>query len=272
MSKIYEMKDNKIKFKSKIYIKNNIKYYKINRNQLLILDALLYDGGMTKKYLDSHKNIRYSEHAGLLDFDSKKLERIIVSGKTTREDTDDIDILLPHDLPDMPDYEYIFHTHPPTPHPGGRVTQGILYEFPSISDLFHFIYYFNEGFIQGSIVVTAEGLYIIKPKVPLDKKIIIPKNTNKIEKQLTSEQFEIQNEAIIKYGTKFDNNIFFKKIAQDKLYINKFNLILKKYFDNQIVIKYIPREYDIKIDQWIIKKLYLRIRSVEELKKKNNKK
>ena len=165
------MKNNKIKFNSKIYIKNNIKYYKITRNQLLVLDALLYDGGgVTKKYLDSHKNVRYSEHAGLLDFDATKLERIVISGKTTREDKDDLDILLPHDLPDLPDYEYIFHTHPPTPHPGGRVNQGILYEFPSISDIFHFIEHYNEGHVQGSIIITAEGLYIIKSKVPLDKK------------------------------------------------------------------------------------------------------
>ena len=41
MKKDYEMKNNKLKFNSKIYIKNNIKYYKINRNQLLILDALV---------------------------------------------------------------------------------------------------------------------------------------------------------------------------------------------------------------------------------------
>jgi len=263
-----EMKDNKIKFKSKIYIKNSIKYYKITRNQLLILDALLYDGGMTKKYLDSHHNVRYSEHAGLLDFDSTKLERIVVSGKTTREDTDDVTILLPKDLPDLPDYEYIFHTHPPTPRPGGRAeTDGILYEFPSISDIFHYIENYNNGFIQGSIVVTAEGLYIIKSKVPVNKKIIIPKNTRQLEKDLTYEQFKIQNEAIMKYGTKFTNKTFFNKIAKDKKYINKFNQIIKKYLNNQIVIKFINRIYDKIIDQWIIKSLYLRLRSVELDKK-----
>jgi len=253
------------KFKSKIYIKNKKKYFKIDRNQLLVLDALLYDGGMTKKYLDTHKNIRYSEHAGLLDFDSTKLERIVVSGKTTREDTDDVDILLPHDLPDMLDYEYFFHTHPPTPHPGGRAKQGILYEFPSISDIFHFIYYYNKGLTQGSLIIADEGIYIIKAKN--DKKIDIPNNTTKIEKKLLEEQFNIQTDAIEKYGTDFDNNTFFKKIAYDKTYIQRFNKILKKLLNNQVIIKFKNRIYDKKTDQWLIKSLYLKISSYE-LKKK----
>ena len=41
---------------------------------------------------------------------------------------------------------------------------------------------------------------------------------------------------------------------------NKFNQIIKKYLNNQIVIKFINRIYDKKIDQWIIKSLYLRLK------------
>ena len=54
--------------------------------------------------------------------------------KLNREDED---ILLPIDLPDIKDYEYIFHTHSPTPFPGSRAVDGVLYEFPSISDIYH---------------------------------------------------------------------------------------------------------------------------------------
>jgi len=249
------------KFKSKIYIKNKKRYFKISRNQLLILDSLLYDGGMTKKYLDSHRNVRYSEHAGLLDFDATKLERIIVSGKTTIQDKDDIEILLPHDLPDILDYEYFFHTHPPTPHPGGRAKEGYLYEFPSVADIFHFIENYNLGLTQGSLVITAEGIYIIKSKV--NGKIKIPKNTKNMEKLLSKEHYNIQSEAIEKYGTDFDNNFFFNKIAKNKYYIKKYNKFLKKILDNQVIIKFKNRIYDKKTDQWLIKSLYLNISSYE---------
>ena len=40
-------------------------------------------------------------------------------------------------------YQYLFHTHPPTPKPGGRAGEGIVYEFPSIGDILHFIDHFN---------------------------------------------------------------------------------------------------------------------------------
>ena len=56
-------------------IKYSQRYIKITQNQLQIFDALLYDGGV-KKYLDSNNNLRYSEHAGIFDFDKIKLEEL----------------------------------------------------------------------------------------------------------------------------------------------------------------------------------------------------
>ena len=63
---------------------------------------------------------------------------------------------------DAVDFEYMFHTHPATPYPGARINEGILYEFPSVSDLFHLIDHHNDGITQGSMIITPEGMYIIK--------------------------------------------------------------------------------------------------------------
>ena len=125
-------------FKSNMYRKYNKTYFKLTYNQLLILDALYEDGSNEKKYIDKNNNLRYSEHFGLLGFNHKKLDKIIVSANTNREDSNDIEILLPTDLPEIKEFEYMFHTHPATPYPGSRIKDGILYEFPSISDLYHF--------------------------------------------------------------------------------------------------------------------------------------
>ena len=265
-----------IKLKSKYHndkkIKNK-KYLKINKNQLLLLDALLNDGN-SKKYFDSNYNLRYSEHSGAIAYRNNKVDRLIISGQTTREDDDDIDILLPNDLHNLHKYEYIFHTHPPTPYPGSRAIDGVLYEFPSINDILHFIYYYNNGFVKGSIIIAPEGIYIIKTKKNI-KKIKIThkkKKEEKIIKHFNKYQTEIQEEAIDKHGileddknidnkTKktFDQNYYYNNIINDTIFIKKFNKILKKIFNNQIKISYKHRIKDDNINSWIIKSLYLEI-------------
>ena len=80
------------------------------------------NSGGSKKYLDSHGHLRFSEHSGLIDFTKTQVDKIIISGKTNREDDDDTYILLPQNMTDALDYEYIFHTHPPTPFPGARAS------------------------------------------------------------------------------------------------------------------------------------------------------
>ena len=258
----------KIIINSKEYIKYPKKYIKISRNQLLIFDALLNDGGMSKKYLDSNKKIRYSEHSGLLDFNASKLEKIIISGNTKREDEDDTDILLPHDLPDSVNYEYMFHTHPPTPYPGGRAKDGILYEFPSISDIYHFIHYFNLGETQGSIIIAPEGIYIIKARTGLDKITYDEKKENDIYDILQLKQLEIQEKAINEYGVNFTSDRFLRYISQDKKYVKFFNKLLYKYFNKQIKVTYKPRSYDKQTGQWMVDSLYLSVESIEPKKNK----
>src|SRR3989304_6871158 len=152
----------------KIYIGEKL-YLKWTTNQINVLDALMSAGGK-KIYSGKLGDAKYSEHFGLLDFNFKGLEKIILSTKMRLDPSDD-EIYMPKNIPDAYDYEYMFHTHPPTPKIGGRAKDGVLYEFPSISDLMHFVEHSNEGETQGSVVITPEGIYIIRKYIDNKKKI-----------------------------------------------------------------------------------------------------
>ena len=238
-------------------VRHNQKFLKIDRNQMLIIDALMKHGS-ERQYLDDRKKVfRYSEHAGLLDFNKHILEKVIVYANTTRVDPHDDDIFLPGNLVDAFDYEYIFHTHPATPKPGGRADVGILYEFPSMGDIFHFIDHFNDGYTQGSMVITAEGIYIIRKKSKNLKKILI--DEDKLYKLMMKEFSKIQDDAIKKYGVNFSANTFFSKIAQDTQYIDRINKIANKFM---IHIDFYPRIKDEK-GNWIIDTVYVPVYPVE---------
>ncbi len=234
------------------------KYIKVKRNQLLLLDALLNDGGYSKKYLDRSNNVRFSEHSGHLGLNESSIDRIIVSAKTTREDADDKEILLPHNLSDTYEYEYFFHTHPPTPYPGARAKDGIIYEFPSISDIFHFIDHYNMGKTVGSIVVAPEGYYIIYPKSFSIKKI---KYDAEIEDEIFEKMEEdnnmIQEKALLKYGDNFDEEFYFSNVAADNEFLKMFNSMVNKYLNDQLKIIIKHRSKDKMTGKWILKNLYL---------------
>lgn len=238
-------------FNSEIVTTDNKLLIKLNKNQINIMDALMEHGGVTKKYFDENKDyFRYSEHAGLLDFDINGLNKILIYGSTEKVSKNDDEIFLPRTATDAYDYEYIFHTHPPTPRPGGRTELGILYEFPSISDILHFIEHYNNGSTQGSIVVTPEGMYNIRKKEFDRKKINI--NREDFFNDTRNIFIEIQTDAIDKYGEDFSLDTFYEEIAQDRYYINKFNETLNNY---DINIDYYPR---IKIkNRWLIDTVYL---------------
>jgi hypothetical protein len=235
----------------------------LERNQLIILDNLMYSG-KSRDYIDKNKNFRYSEHAGLLDFDKHSLEKILISGKTNRQDRDDPEILLPQNMPDALDYEFMFHTHPPTPYPGARAKNGILYEFPSVSDIYHFIEHYNKGETQGSMVISPEGIYIIH-STSGNNVINIPSD-DKIFNKIISDTYKIQSEAISEHGSEYLNNDnFFKNVISDHKYIKKFNGILKKYLDDQIYVEYIARKKD-KSGNYVIDKLILDLKPIEPKK------
>lgn len=251
-------------FKASDYIKHHKRYFKLNYNQLQILDSLMETGGYEKKYIDKSQNLRFSEHFGLLDFNKTKLEKIIISAKTSREDENDMEILLPMDLPDIQEYEYMFHTHPPTPFPGSRVSEGILYEFPSISDIYHFADHFNSGETQGSLVIAPEGIYIIRA-VDGIKKIKYSKDKKTFD-LLTEETSKIQQLAIDKYklyDADVDLNIFYSQIAHDNEFLKMFNKVIRDHWGDQIKIYLKPRTYDEQKNKWIIKSLLLPVSSYE---------
>jgi hypothetical protein len=252
---------------------NNEEYVKLEKNKILILDALMTSGGRFKKYIDPYndKVKRYSEHAGFLDFENGNLQKIVVSGQTDRIDEGDDEIFLPKDMEEMLEYEYIFHTHPPTPKPGGRASVGILYEFPSMGDIFHFIDHYNEGHVIGSLVIAPEGLYNIRRYI--DKEEELKKISATMARTDTDEYDElfidesklyeeyrkifkkIQADAIQKYGAEFDTNTFYSAIAQDTSYLGRFNRVLNRY---QINIDYYPRKKDGKY--WYIDTVFLKFR------------
>lgn len=238
--------------------KHSKKFLKVSRNQIMIMDALMEHGGY-KRYVDNRDNqvFRYSEHSGLLDFNNTGLEKIVVSANTTRVDKGDSDIYMPKNMIDMLDYEYIFHTHPPTPKVAGRVDQGILYEFPSISDVFHFLDHYNDGKTQGSIVMAPEGMYILR-KIHHDNKPI-KMNENAFYRQANQIMFDMQDEAIAKYGVKFSDEFFYSQIAQNTYYLDQMNHVYNKH---GIQIDYYPRVKDSK-GQWVVDTVYLPVYTIE---------
>ena len=188
----------------------------------------------------------------MLEFNAKKLERVIVSGTTVRTNMDDPEIFFPSLGEKAYEYEYIFHTHPATPMPGGRIKEGILYEFPSANDIYHFADHFNYGKVQGSLVVTPEGLYNIRKNVFNKQKIIIDKNFGSKLRKLYK---KVQDIAISNVAKKFDDEYFYSVVAQNTLAIDECNKFLKTY---DLHIDYFPRQKT-KNGNWIIGTIYLPI-------------
>jgi hypothetical protein len=242
-----------VKINGKIKKIDKFAYVKIRENQLLILDALMEHGGIKPKYKEKHEiGFRYSEHAGVLEFKNNVLNKIVISGTTQRSDSDDTEIFLPS-IGDLAyEHEYIFHTHPATPKPGGRVKDNILYEFPSVNDIYHFIVHYNYGLVQGSLIITPEGLYNIRKYKFEKNKIKLDKN---MEKELNKTIIKIQHNAIDKFGENFTSNFFYSVIAQDNTYIDEINKLLKKY---DIFIDFFPRQKN-KKGNWVIGTIYLPI-------------
>ena len=247
-----------VKVKGQLIVKNSMKYLKLSRNQILIMDALMEHGGK-KQYIDKKNNklFRYSEHAGLLDFNNKGLDRVIVYGDSNRVETNDSDIYFPGEMIDAFDYEYIFHTHPPTPKPGGRANIGIIQEFPSISDIFHFIEHYNNGETQGSIVIAPEGMYIIR-KYKQDNKLI-NSDIDQLYRVLKKLYNTVYRKSSDKYGVDFTTEEFYSVIAQDLSYIQEINETLNKF---DLHIDYYSRIKD-KSNKWVIDTVYIPIYVVE---------
>jgi hypothetical protein len=239
-----------IKITNRKYQKHSLIFIMMHRNKLSILDAVMSHGGYSKRYIDPYNKYRYTEHYGVLQLKDLIVHRISIYSENYRIDENDTDIILPDPDNDIMKYDFIFHTHPPTPKPGGRAKYGTLYEMPSVNDILHFIYMYNYGNIQGSLVMTPEGLYLIR-KYKLDnKKISI------IQSKLIDTYMEVVNsineKSLNEYGYEFTTYYFYSRIAQNISYIEELNNHLKKFM---IYIDYFPRTN--KNGKWIVNTIYL---------------
>ena len=231
----------------------------LNSKQINIMDALMINGGnkiYQHKDKDNKMNMLYSEHSGMLSVSNNKIDGIIISGNINRIDENDPEIYLPENIRDINNniHKYYFHTHPPTPKPGSRISNGVVYEFPSSNDVYHFIVNHLKHNINGSIVMTPEGLYNIR----VNNK---DENVNILDQSFLIECngviSDIQHKAINKYGnlikrSKNKVTAFMKYITKDRTFINAYNQYLHGY---NVHIDYKNRQ---KINgKWLFNDIYL---------------
>lgn len=239
----------KIKSKLVYHKSKKVHYIKISQNQMMIMDALMIDGGK-KKYSGKYSEENFSEHAGHLDF-NKQLERITVSAKTRREDDDDIGILFPDvKFAEIKDYEYIFHTHPPSPYSQSRANEGFLFDLPTVEDIIVFIDLFDRKLTQGSIVIAPEGVYVIRTLNTKIKTLDI--DIEKLMEDYDNEFDRLSEYTKKKYGTNLSKKKYYKIVTKDRNTINQINKCLRKY---KLHITFKPRIK--KNKEWILDSLYL---------------
>jgi hypothetical protein len=239
-----------------------ISWYKMTTNNINIIDGLYRSGG-TDIYIKTNnfygKTI-FSEHAGFINFKDNKVDDMTIL-TDYRVDVNDSSIFLPENSLKAYDVNYIFHTHPATPFIGSRIIYKIIYEFPSISDIGHFVEHHNEGKLDGSLIVTPEGIYIIrknnfnKNKIKIDYELIVPKLSEiyrSCYRESTKEYSDIKMKKIDD-EIKIDKTEFYKKIAINFKYINKINEFLSK---NDIYVDYYPR-INLKKNTWVFQDIYV---------------
>ena len=244
---------------------DNINYNLFNTNELNIIDSL-YEQGSNKIYIDKKKNIfnskenRFSEHYGLLYFSNNKLEKVIIQ-LNSRVEKDDPSIYMPQNSQEALKVNYIFHTHPKTPYLGSRISISILYEFPSMSDIIHFIDHHNRGILLGSIIIAPEGIYNIRKnifnrnKIKIDYDIFLSEMEDlyiECYQDSMADYSDLKELKKINGHYKIPENIFYKNIANNLEFIKRINSSLEKYdvtidFHNRIYLN----------EKWIFPTIYL---------------
>ena len=243
-----------------------IQWFLLHSNGLNIIDGL-YEIGSNKIYIEKTKNIpntkitRFSEHSGFIYFKNNQIDKIVVLNDS-RVDSKDPLIYMPKNSLEALEVDYLFHTHPKTPYIGSRIKNGIIYEFPSIGDIIHYIEHHNNGKLLGSIIVAPEGIYIIHKNIfdREDVKIDYDLMIEKLEKIF----IECYNDSYLKYSiidynslkiknnVKIPDNYFYKTISTNFDFINIINEQLINY---DIYIDYYPR-VNLK-NNWIFPNIYI---------------
>ena len=243
----------------------NFSFSLLHSNNINIIDGV-YEEGSYNIFINKNKNIfnsdkfYFSEHSGFIIFNMNIVDKVIVLNNY-RTDKDDPTIFLPKNNIEALSINYIFHTHPKTPELFSRFkSDGILYEFPSLNDIYHFIDHHNRGILNGSLVITPEGIYNIRKRNFNEKKIIIDEDI--FDNLINDVYIECNKQAHEKYyNINFNENNFYKHIATNLEFIKKINNILEKF---DITIDYICRVKSNKINndyksKWIIPNFYLPI-------------
>lgn len=211
---------------------NRISFFLLHYNKLLIIDALMKQGSFPR-YISKNdakgENTKYihSEHCGAISIKDNIIDSIIVSTDPGRIDPSDDSIYLPNNIKLFAEHCYIFHTHPNTISYGGRIGNGIIYEFPSANDILNFVKYYTDYKLQSSIVVTPEGTYVIRP-ISYDK-IDIPNSffhslqthISKVEKLAISEL----KPASVNIS---DPDVFHSLVSNNIKYIRLYNKFIKR--------------------------------------------
>lgn len=214
-------------------------YVPLHYNKLLILDALMHQGSHPKYELLKHKKIKYiySEHSGVLTLKNKVIENIIVSAQTNRLDINDDNIYLPINSEIFLDHEYIFHTHPNTSKYGGRIKDGIIYEFPSANDIMNFVKYYQNGIALASIIISPEGIYVIRP-ISYQKINIDVQKFHDLQKFI----IELEKKAIAMLDHRIENisdeNRFHKYVSYNFTFIDLLNQFIQPF---NLFIEFYPR-------------------------------
>jgi len=234
---------------------NCFTYIPLHYNKLLIIDALMHQGSFPRYSMqisDGQEKYIYSEHSGTISIKNNTIDNIIVSAETNRVDTNDETIYLPINTDVLADYAYLFHTHPNTSKYGGRIKEGIIYEFPSANDLFNFIKYHNNGKAQASIVIAPEGIYVIRQIqyqdiLPADKEIFyhLRKFILKLEK-MAIKKIKSQIDKIS------DPDFFHHNVGSDFTCIKLYNKFIEPL---NLFIEYYPRTK--KNGEWCLQQINL---------------
>lgn len=251
---------------------DNIDYCLLSTNGLNIIDGLYEIGseriyGDINKTVKESKNLRNSEHFGFIYFKDNRIDKITVLNNYRVDKADPL-IYMPAETLESLKVNYLFHTHPTTPYIGSRIKDGIIYEFPSISDIIHFIEHHNNGKLIGSLVFAPEGTYIIKKNTFNRKKIKVDYDI--LIDNLEDIMIECYTDSINKYSyldynslkinnqIKIPDNKFYELVANNYEYINKINDLLIKY---DLFIEYYARillnDPVLNIYKWIIPDIYI---------------
>lgn len=228
-------------------LKKRITYVPFPSHSLLVLDAVWKQGsGRRYKYQSRYL---YSEHSGVLSVADKRIDQVIVLSNTNRVDPSDSEIFLPTNSDAFSDYPYMFHTHPNNGAWGGRLSDGIAYEFPSASDIYNFTEYYDKGKTQASIIVSPEGMYVIRPVAYVNKYSLDQHHYAGINDKIN----ELETKAMARIKGKIrDAASFHKHISNDTQYIASFNDYLAKI---NVYIEYFPR---ILVNgEWVLRPIYL---------------